>query len=49
MDRRIPESIDAEIKLRVWDKKGNLLTNDSTQIAGLEMVGDYFLLPASIK
>lgn len=49
MDRRIPESIDAEIKLRVWDKKGNLIAKDSTQIAGLEMVGDYFSLPARIK
>lgn len=41
MDRRIPESIDATIKITMLDKKGNLILKDSTNIAGLEMVGDY--------
>ena len=41
MDRRIPESIDATMKITMLDKKGNILSVDSTTIAGLEMVGDY--------
>lgn len=49
MDRRIPESIDAEIQITAYDKKGNLILKDSTRIAGLELVGDYFSLPANLK
>jgi len=41
MDRRIPESIDATLKITMLDIKGHILFIDSTNIAGLEMVGDY--------
>ena len=44
MDRRIPESIDARLKLTVKDKKGNLIFSGTTNIAGLEMVGDQNIL-----
>lgn len=40
MDRRIPESINAIINLKVLDSKGNIIFYDSTSIAGLELVGD---------
>lgn len=40
MDRRIPESINAIINLKVLDSKGDTIFNDSTSIAGLELVGD---------
>ncbi|MFN8206086.1 MAG: tocopherol cyclase family protein [Bacteroidales bacterium] len=40
MDRRIPESIDAGIRLTLSDMKGTTLFVDSTSIAGLEIVGD---------
>jgi tocopherol cyclase len=40
MDRRIPESIDASVRLTVLDRKNNVLVCDSTAIAGLELVGD---------
>jgi tocopherol cyclase len=49
MDRRIAESIDAEIKISLYDKNGQLLSKDSTQIAGLEMVGDISSLFGRIK
>jgi hypothetical protein len=49
MDRRIAESIDAELKISMWDKKGNLVFTDSTKIAGLEMVGDYMKLQDLLK
>jgi hypothetical protein len=41
MDRRIPESIDATLKITMTDKKGTVIFMDSTNIAGLEMVGDF--------
>jgi tocopherol cyclase len=44
MDRRIPESIDAQILLTVLDKKGNIVFVDSSSIAGLEIVGDQEIL-----
>lgn len=40
MDRRIAESIDAKMRLKVLDKMDKLIFQDSTNIAGLEMVGD---------
>ncbi len=40
MDRRISESVDANLKLTVADKNGNVIFKDSTTIAGLEIVGD---------
>ena len=40
MDRRISESVDANLQLTVTDKKGNIIFDDSTAIAGLEIVGD---------
>jgi len=40
MDRRIAESIDAQLKLTVTDKKGNVIFEDITSTAGLETVGD---------
>lgn len=49
MDRRIPESIDATIKITMLDKKGNVILKDSTNIAGLEMVGDYYELQGLLK
>jgi tocopherol cyclase len=41
MDRRIPESIDATLKITMKDKKDQIVFIDSTNIAGLEMVGDF--------
>lgn len=49
MDRRIPESIDATLKITVLDKKGNVVLKDSTDITGLEMVGDYMKLQGQLK
>jgi len=49
MDRRIAESVDALLSISVWDKKGNVIYADSTNIAGLEMVGDYGQLEGTIK
>jgi tocopherol cyclase len=49
MDRRIPESIDAMLKITVMDKKGTVIFRDSTNIAGLEMVGDYHKLQDLLK
>ena len=40
MDRRIAESVDANLKLTVLDKKGNIVFKGSTSIAGLEIVGN---------
>lgn len=41
MDRRISESINARISLRVQDRKtGNIIFDESTEVAGLELVGD---------
>jgi len=40
MDRRIPESIDAEITIKLFDKSGTLLYSDKSTIAGFELVGD---------
>lgn len=49
MDRRIAESIDAELKLIVLDEDGNVIFNDHTSISGLETVGDLEELSRSIK
>lgn len=49
MDRRIPESIDARLKLTIKDKQGITVFNDSTSIAGLEIVGDQNILLAKVK
>lgn len=49
MDRRIPESIDASIKITMLDKKGQIIHRDSTTISGLEMVGDYKQLEGVLK
>lgn len=49
MNRRIPESIDAVVKITMLDNNGNILYKDSTSIAGLEMVGNYRNLEGSIK
>ncbi|MFK8038718.1 MAG: tocopherol cyclase family protein [Crocinitomicaceae bacterium] len=49
MSRRIPESIDATIKLTLLDKKGNSIYLDSTSIAGLEMVGNVNQLVGDLK
>lgn len=40
MDRRIAESIDAKLHLKVLDKNGNIIFNETTNIAGFEMVGE---------
>jgi len=49
MDRRIPESIDAVLNITMLDKKGNIVFTDSTNITGLEMVGDYWKLEGLLK
>ncbi|MBN2610199.1 MAG: hypothetical protein JXB00_01440, partial [Bacteroidales bacterium] len=49
MDRRIPESIDAILKITMMDKKGTVIFVDSTNIAGLEMVGEYHKLQELLK
>ncbi|MBN2777689.1 MAG: hypothetical protein JXR36_08605 [Bacteroidales bacterium] len=49
MDRRIPESIDATLKITMLDKKGQIVYVDSTNITGLEMVGDYRKLQGWLK
>lgn len=41
MDRRIPESIDAEVKVTLLNRKGDVVVSDSSSVTGLEMVGDY--------
>lgn len=41
MDRRIAESIDAYMHITLLDKLGNVVFTDSTNITGLEKVGDY--------
>lgn len=49
MDRRIPESIDAKLKITIMDKKGTIIFMDSTDITGLEMVGDYYKFQELLK
>lgn len=49
MDRRIPESIDATIRITMLDKNGQVVLTDSTNIAGLEMVGDFASMPKELK
>lgn len=49
MDRRIPESIDATIRITMLDKNGQVVLTDSTNIAGLEMVGEYASMPKELK
>lgn len=49
MDRRIPESIDATLNITMLDKKGHAVFTDSTNITGLEMVGDYKKLQGLLK
>ena len=49
MDRRIPESIDAEIKISLFDKKGNLLYEGQSKITGLEMVANYRSLEGLLR
>lgn len=44
MDRRIAESIDANITIQMLDKKGQVVFSDSSAISGLELVGDFHLL-----
>lgn len=47
MERRIPESINATLKLSLLDEQGKLVFTDSTDITGLEMVGDFRKLQLS--
>jgi tocopherol cyclase len=49
MDRRIPESIDATIKITMLNKEGETIYQDSTNIAGLEMVGEFHKLEGLLK
>jgi tocopherol cyclase len=49
MDRRIPESIDAKIIITMLDKKGIIVFTDSSNITGLEMVGDFYSLQGLLK
>jgi tocopherol cyclase len=49
MDRRIPESNDAKLKLTVQDHKGNVIFCDSTAIGGLEKVASEELMKDLLK
>ena len=49
MDRRIPESIDARLWLKVLNREEKLIFCDSTSIAGLEMVGNQDILTGLLK
>lgn len=49
MDRRIPESIDAEVKITLLDKKRNLIYTDQSNITGLELVGEFWKLAGELK
>lgn len=40
MDRRIPESIDAKLQGSLIDKNGDAIFNETTTVAGFELVGD---------
>jgi len=42
MSRRIKESIDSVVTIRLYDKKNRLLYNDSAQRAGLEIIDKIF-------
>jgi len=42
MTRRIKESIDSEVYVKLYDREKNLLFEDSGKRAGLEMVEDIF-------
>ncbi len=43
------ESIDANLNITLLDKKGKIIFTDSTNITGLEMVGDYKKLQGLLK
>jgi hypothetical protein len=45
MDRRIAESVDATIVLKISDKHGKLIFAENGINAGLELVGDMKDLP----
>lgn len=49
MDRRIAESIDGVLKVIMLDRRGNVILTDSTNITGLEMVGDIRGLQSRLK
>jgi len=49
MDRRIPESIDATLKITMLNRKGHNVFIDNTNITGLEMVADYKNLQELLK
>lgn len=49
MDRRISESMDATLKITMLDNKENIVFRDSTNITGLELVGDYKELQGLLK
>jgi tocopherol cyclase len=42
MSRRIKESIDSEVTIRLFDKHNNLIYNDSSKRAGLEVIDKIF-------
>ncbi len=42
MSRRIKESIDSEVTLSLYDKHNNLIYNDSSKRAGLEVIDKIF-------
>lgn len=49
MERRIAESVDARLTLKLYDKQGNVLFDDSCTAAGLEMVGEVDSLIARLR
>jgi len=42
MSRRIKESIDSEVTLSLYDNHNNLIYNDSSKRAGLEVIDKIF-------
>jgi hypothetical protein len=49
MDRRIAESIDARLDLKIFDQNSKLIFSDNTSITGLEIVGNMDMLIEKLK
>lgn len=49
MDRRIAESVDAKLKITMFNEDNEIILIDSSEIAGLEAVGDIRSLITKIK
>lgn len=49
MDRRIAESIHSHLELTMRDKKGQVIYKDSSEVTGLEMVGEFKKMQGLLK